>query len=148
MKPRRKERGSALVEFSLSVVLLTAVFGGSFEFGYAIYTYNMLVNAVRDGARYASMKPYDSSTSTPSTAFQTAVQDMVAYGDPSGNTTTPVVRGLAPSNVQLTVTMNGSAPTEIAVSITGFSLDAIFGTIQLNSRPSSTFPYLGIPTPP
>ena len=141
-------RGNALIEFSLSVVLLTTVFGGAFEYGYAIYTYNMLVNAVRDGARYASLKPYDSATSTPSSSFQTAIQDMVVYGDPSGTTTTPIVRGLTTSNVQLAVTMGGSAPSQMTVSITGFSLDAIFGTIQLSGRPSSTFPYLGIPTPP
>jgi hypothetical protein len=50
--------------------------------------------------------------------------------------------------VNLTVLANGSAPTRMTVSISGFSLDAVFGTINLNGNPAVSFPYLGIPTPP
>jgi Flp pilus assembly protein TadG len=96
----RQQRGSALVEFALTFVVLFGVFSGSFEFGYAFYAYNTLVNATREGARYASLKPYDSASSTPSAALQSAVQNMVAYGNPAGGAT-PILRGLAPSNVQL-----------------------------------------------
>ena len=144
---RRRQRGSAVVEFALTFIVLFAVFSGSFEFGYAFYAYNTLVNATREGARYASLKPYDSASSTPSANFQTAVQNMVAYGNPAGGTT-PILRGLATSNVQLSVLMSGSAPMQMTVSITGFSLDAVFGTINLNGKPAVSFPYLGIPTPP
>src|SRR5207245_9985969 len=45
------------------------------------YVYNTLVIAVREGARYASIKPYDSTTTTPTSAFQNAVRNMVVYGD-------------------------------------------------------------------
>src|SRR5690349_6943876 len=77
----RVERGEALIEFALSFFLIFAIFSGIFQFGYTFYVYNSLVNAVREGARYASIKPYDSTTTTPSSAFQTAVQNMVVYGD-------------------------------------------------------------------
>lgn len=149
MTRRSKEKGSVFVEFALSFLVLFSIFTGAFEFGYAFYAYNTLVNAVREGARYASMKPYDSATSTPSAAFSTAVQNIVVYGDPSpANGTMPILRGLSTSNVNIAVLSSGSAPLQMTVSITGFSLDAVFGTISLNGNPSVSFPYLGIPTPP
>jgi hypothetical protein len=36
----------------------------------------------------------------------------------------------------------------MTVSITGFSIDAVFGTWNLNGKPNCTFPYTGILTPP
>jgi hypothetical protein len=104
---------------------------------------------VREGARYASLKPYDSGSSTPSAAFNTAVQNMVVYSNPSpANGAAPILRGLSIANVNLAVLTSGSAPTQMTVSISGFSLDAVFGTINLNGNPAVSFPYLGIPTPP
>ena len=149
--PIRKasQKGSVFIEFALSFLVLFTIFTGAFEFGYAFYAYNTLVNAVREGARYASLKPYDSASSTPSTAFNTAVQNMVVYANPSpANGAAPILRGLSTSNVNLTVLANGGAPTQMTVSISGFSLDAVFGTINLNGNPSVSFAYLGIPTPP
>jgi len=73
----------------------------------------------------------------------------VVYGDPNpANGTMPILRGLSTSNVNIAVLSNGSAPLQMTVSITGFSLGAVFGTISLNGNPSVSFPYLGIPTPP
>jgi Flp pilus assembly protein TadG len=149
MKRSDRQKGSAFVEFALVFLVLFAVFSGAFEFGYAFYAYNRLVNAAREGARYASMKPYDSATSTPSTAFSTAVKNMVVYANPTPpDGATPVVRGLTTSNVSLTVVSSGVQPLQMTVSISNFPLDAIFGTITLNNKPSVTFTYLGIPTPP
>ena len=143
------QKGSVFIEFALSFLVLFSIFTGTFEFGYTFYAYNTLVNAVREGARYASLKPYDSASSTPSTAFNTAVQNMVVYTNQSpANGATPILHGLSTSNVNLTVLANGSAPLQMTVSISSFSLDAVFGTITLNGNPSVSFPYLGIPTPP
>jgi Flp pilus assembly protein TadG len=148
-RQKASQKGSVFIEFALSFLVLFSIFTGAFEFGYAFYAYNTLVNAVREGARYASLKPYDSASSTPSTAFNTAVQNMVVYSNPSPSYgATPILRGLSTSNVNLTVLTSGSAPTQMTVSISGFSLDAVFGTINLNGNPSVSFPYLVIPTPP
>lgn len=147
MIQKHDQRGSILVEFALTFIILITVFSGAFEFGYAFFAYNTLVNAVREGSRYASLRPYDSITSTPTSAFNTAVQNMVVYSNPAGGTT-PILRGLTTSNVQLSVLNSGSAPLQVTVSITGFSLDAVFGIVTLNGKPSCSFPYLGIPTPP
>ena len=149
MTRRKEQKGSVFIEFALSFLVLFSIFTGAFEFGYTFYAYNTLVNAVREGARYASLKPYDSASSTPSSAFLTSVQNMVVYSNPTPpNGATPILRGLSTSNVNLTVLTNGSAPLQMTVSISGFSLDAVFGTINLSGNPSVSFPYLGIPTPP
>ena len=154
-RPRtsRGRRGNALIEFALSFFLIFAVFSGIFQFGYSFYVYNTLVTAVREGARYASLKPYDSTSIIPSAAFQTAVQNMVVYGDSAPVAgAKPVVAGLTTGNVALAVTGSGggtlTAPTQITVSITGYSVDAVFGTWNLAGKPNATFPYTGILTPP
>ena len=143
----RVQKGSVLIEFALSMLLYFALFSGIFGFGYSLNAYSMVQNAVRDGARYASRKPYDSASATPSQTFLSAVKNRVVYSDPAGGTV-PVVRGLATSNVQLDVTMSGSAPTQMTVSIINFNVDAVFFQYNMNGFPSVTFPYLGIPTPP
>jgi Flp pilus assembly protein TadG len=146
-------RGSALIEFALSFFLLFSVFAGIFQFGYSFYVYNVLVTAVREGARYASLKPYDSTTTTPTSTFQTAVQNMVVYGDAyPGQEAKPVVAGLTKGNVTVVPTGGASGtltvPTQITVSITNFKVDAVFGSWTLTNKPNVTFPYTGILTPP
>ena len=148
-----RERGNALIEFALSFFLIFAVFSGIFQFAYSFYVYNTLVVAVRQGARYASIKPYDSTSTTPTSGFENAVRNMVVYGDPNPpGGTRPAVPGLLASNVALTVTGGGAGtltvPTQMTVSITGFSVDAVFGTWNLSGKPNASFPYMGILTPP
>jgi Flp pilus assembly protein TadG len=153
-RTRSRERGDALIEFALSFFLIFAVFAGIFQFAYSFYVYNTLVTAVREGARYASIKPYDSTSTTPSNNFLSAVQNMVVYRDANPpNGTAPVVAGLKLNNVALTVTGGPTggtlnAPTQMTVSITGFTVDAVFGTWNLTGKPNCTFPYTGILTPP
>src|SRR5215467_13994785 len=98
---RRNEHGSVMLEFALGAGIMVSVFAGTFQFGYTFYQYNLLKNAVANAAGYAAMRPYDSSNCTPSNAFQTAVQNMVLYGDPAGGSN-PMVSGLTTSNVVLT----------------------------------------------
>jgi len=149
----RGQRGEALIEFALSFFLIFAIFSGIFHFAYTFYVYNSLVSAVREGARYASIKPYDSITTTPSSDFQTAVQNLVVYGDAAPpNGAKPIVPGLTPAKVALTVVGGGTGtlttPSLMTVSINGFQIDAVFGKLDLNGKPTASFPYTGILTPP
>jgi Flp pilus assembly protein TadG len=50
---RRGECGSAAVEFALSAMLLLALMLGIINFGWAIFSYNFISNAAREGTRYA-----------------------------------------------------------------------------------------------
>ena len=99
------------------------------------------------------METYDSITTTPTQAFLTDVQNMAVYGTTTpANGAKPVVQGLLLSNVAVTPTggLAGTltAPTQITVAITGYTVDAVFGTWNLNGKPNATFPYVGILTPP
>jgi len=142
----RCQRGNIMVEFAIGAGVLTSIFAGTFQFGYTFYQYNLLKNAVSDGARYASLRTYDSSTSTASNGFQTAVQNMVVYGDPGGGSS-PIAPGLASGNVNLSVTFTNGVPTAMTVSITGYTIGAVFGTTTLNNKPSVTYAYQGVYAP-
>ena len=142
-----QERGSAIVELALSFPLIFLVASGIFQYGYFFYTYNKLAASVRSGARYASIRAYDSNSATASDAFKLAVQNQVVYGNPSGGTT-PVVSGLTTSNVTLTVTMSNSKPDMMTMGITGYQLDGFFAKITLTGKPWAAFPYTGRYAPP
>lgn len=134
------------MEFAIGAGVLASVFIGTFQFGYTCYQYNALVNAVNAGARYASVRPYDSTTTTPSTAYSTAVKNMVVYGSPSGGTT-PVLRNLSTSNVpDPVITFSNSVPATVKVSISGYTVDAVFTQTTFN-KPVVTYPYVGIYSP-
>ena len=146
LKILRCRRGNIMIEFAIGAGVLTSIFAGTFQFGYTFYQYNLLKNAVCDGARYASLRAYDSSTSTPSDTFKQAVKNMVVYGDPAGGTS-PVAPDLATSNVNLNVTFTSGVPTAMTVSITGYTIGAVFGSTTLTNKPSVTFAYQGIYSP-
>src|SRR5947209_1931659 len=114
----RKQSGSVMVEFTLSLTFLIPLFLGAWSFGYTFFQYSQLENAVRSGARYAAMRTYDSATSTPSSSFSTAVKKMTVYGDPSADTSTatPKVTGLTTDNVVLTVAFSSGAPSTVTVA--------------------------------
>jgi Flp pilus assembly protein TadG len=146
MKRNSHARGNALVEFALAVGLLLPMLFGTFEFGYAFYTYNRLIAAVREGGRYASLRTYDSSTTTPSDGYSTAVKNAVVYGNPSG-TGTPVVAGLTTGKIGVTMTMDKGVPDMVTVSVTNFSIDTMITTLNLANKPSSAFRFEGTYAP-
>jgi len=135
-----------MLELAFSTSILIPAFAGTFQYGYTFYVYNSLNSAIRGGARYASMRTYDSATTTPSTAFSTAVKNMVVYGNIEG-TGTPVTLGLTTANVEIVPNMNGSVPETITVRITNYKVGAVFGSITFNAKPSTAFPYTGTYAP-
>ena len=48
-----RSRGQALVELALALPVLLLIFMGLFDFGRAVFAYNSLSNAAREGARVA-----------------------------------------------------------------------------------------------
>src|SRR5262245_35466328 len=142
-RDRKGQRGSSMVEFALGSFVLMSAFTGTFQWGYTFYIYNNLQNAVNDGAKYAALRVYESNSATPSNCFTTAVQDMVAYGDPSGNSTTPVAPRLAPSQVTVAATFANGVPSHLTVGINGYTINAVMGTATLTNKPQMTYPFLG-----
>ena len=145
----RRQRGSVLVELTLSLTFLTALFLGTWQYGYTFYIYGELEQACRTGARYASIQTYNSGTSTPTASFESAVQNMVVYGDPAPAAgAKPVAPGLTTNNVALTVTWTNNVPTAMTVAITDYQVPTYFGNTTLNGKPTTTFPFVGLFGPP
>jgi hypothetical protein len=136
MTRRRTQAGSALIEFAGSLIVLTAVFVGVFEIGYSFLSYGTLVNAVRAGARYSALRQHGDA---PDPATAKAIRNLVVYGDPApAPNAPPLVRGLSTENVEI---VNG--PGTSTVSLRGFAVDALFTKLELDGRPSVTFPVRG-----
>jgi Flp pilus assembly protein TadG len=142
----RCQGGNVMIEFAIGATVLLAGFGGTFQFGYTFYEYNILKNAVNDGAHYASLQIYDSNNATPSNSFKQAVRNMVVYGNPAGGTN-PVTPGLATANVNVTATFAKGVPSAMTVSIAGYTVNAVFGSTTFNGKPTATYAYQGIYEP-
>lgn len=140
-----------MVEFALGSGILVTIFVSTFQFGYFFYQYNLLVNAVNNAAHFAAMQIYDSNTTTPSSAWKTAVQNMVLYGDPTGTNTTLQVKNLTTSNISITVGSSGSGttftPTSMTIAITGYTIDGVTGKYTLTGKPAVTYPFQGMYCP-
>jgi Flp pilus assembly protein TadG len=139
-------RGNAMIEFAIGSLLLVAVFTGTYEFAYTYLQYNNLENAVTRGAHYAGLAPYDSASSTPSTAFSTAVKNMVVYGTTTAGTS-PTLNGLATSNVNFSVSFDNLVPDKMTVSISNFTINSFFWSSTLTNKPVVTYPYQGVWSP-
>jgi Flp pilus assembly protein TadG len=146
LKTRPGQRDNAMVEFAIGSGMIVAIFTGIFQFGYAFFIYNNLIAAVDNGARYAAYRTYDSDTTTPSSAFSTAVKNMVVYGQPTTGTNA-VAPGLTASNVVLTPIFTNTVPSGMQVSLSGYQLNALLKTFTLN-KPVATYPFLGVYAPP
>jgi len=95
---KRDERGAALVEFALCVPLLLVVIAGIVDFGFVFQRYEVITNAAREGARFASLPQF--------TDNETAIKNRVrAY----------VMEGLSiPNDTALNAVLNPS--TGVVVS--------------------------------
>lgn len=145
---KKRQSGNSLIEFALSITMIALLFSAAFQFGYTFQVYNQLEGAVRAGARYASVSSYDSYSATPTSAFSAAVKNMVVYGKPvlSGGET-PIVNGLTTNHVNVLPIFVNNVPYAMQVSITGYSVSALFSTYTLTNKPYATFPYLGVYAP-
>ena len=110
---RRSDRGQALVETGIIIVLFVTLVMGTIEFGRAWLVSNMVTHAARDGARVAATWPTRTGgtiSSTDKTTIQNQVQTQLTNTlGPTGLTATitQTVVGTVPT-VQLRV--NGSIP--------------------------------------
>lgn len=78
MNRRRAERGQALVEFALAAVTFMILVLGVFDVGRAVWNYNTLASAAREGTRYAIVHGSASGTPSGPGANDAGVQAAVA----------------------------------------------------------------------
>lgn len=97
-----------MVEFTIGLPVLLFLLLATAEIGRLISQYNTLIQAVRDGARYAASTAVVGTTGLISVtpAIQTSVANLVVTGSTAG-TGTPVLPGFAASNVTVSDAGNG-----------------------------------------
>jgi len=116
MKKRRPDRGQALAEMGIIVLLFVTLVMGMLEFGRAWMVANMITHATRDGARMAAViPPYPSSqrnssgTFTDTSAIQNQVlseiQNVIPTTGFSVNVTQPTSNGVPMVQVQVNATV-------------------------------------------
>ena len=86
---RITQRGQALVEFSLAIVLFLAMLMGIFDVGRAIFMYNGVSEAAREIARRAAVYPFLSVASAATLGSSLEAQATIA-------TQRQIVPGMAP----------------------------------------------------
>ncbi len=143
-------RGNTMIEFALASLILIPMFFGAFQFGYTFYVYNLLCSQMRAAARYGSVRAFYAAT--PST-YQTAVKNVVIYGNPDGSGT-GIEPGITAANVEvLLLGANGLAASAINRPVTltvrtaagdnAYQVNAVFTTFTFTGKPFLTIPYTG-----
>ncbi|MCS7024342.1 MAG: pilus assembly protein [Bryobacteraceae bacterium] len=145
----KNQLGNVILEFAFGLSLLALLLAGSVDLGVALFRYNALQTALRNGAYYASMRTYDSATPSPSPSFQQAVANVVVYGTARPQADSPLrTPGLDPRSIEVRATFERGVPTWITVTVKSFPIDAMFAKQILVAKPSVTFPFLGRFAPP
>jgi len=131
-KSRRGERGQALVEFAFVGIAFFILVLGMIDVGRAVWNYNTLAQATREGTRYAIV--HGSKATDPSgPGDEQAVKDRVAQF------------GSGLNSAQLTVTPTwidgGNAPGSRVKVTTQYSFQPFFGflgSVSIPLKSSST----------
>jgi len=97
---RARQRGAIMIEFVIVAPFLLLLLLAISEFGHALYQYNALTKAVRDGGRYLSEHAMLGITGSIVISASDIIetQNLVVYGNTGGNGT-PKLPGLAVSQV-------------------------------------------------
>jgi hypothetical protein len=133
-----------MLELAISAGVMVSCLVGTFQFGYTFYTYNQLVTAVGNGARYAAQRTYRSGSESVEQG-NAVIRDMVVYGDTQpAPDAAPVVPKLTPAEVEVRWSLAADGtPLSVNVAIRGYTTDAIFRSFTFDGRPSVQFPYVG-----
>ena len=108
---RRGERGHALVEGGLVLLLFLGFLIGTLDFAQVLFFHQSLVERARAAARYASVHPTDTA----------GVKNVAVYNSsaPTG-TPKPFLPGLSTSMVSLSNSGTGTPEARVKVTITGY----------------------------
>jgi Flp pilus assembly protein TadG len=130
MRTTRKQSGAAAIEMALLLPFLLLLAFGLTELGRAVYQYNTLAKAVRDGARHLSQY-------APGDATRIAeAKQLVLCGTTSGCANGPLVPGMSlsyiqvrdsisdPANYNLQTTGRGTVNL-VRVEVSGFAFRSV-----------------------
>ena len=128
MKTRRRDRGQALVEFSLVLIPFLWILMGIVDLGRGIYTYNAVGQAARELGRATSVHVCDPTAAT--CTLGTAPETAKVLG-----TQQKLVPGLAGA---------GSSVTYACTTITGAALSSVDCPSQAYVRVTVTVPFSAV----
>jgi Flp pilus assembly protein TadG len=105
-----REKGQALVEMSISMILLLVLLAGLVDFGRAFFTYITLRDAAQEGASYASIaEPEVLSSTSDVVAYCTAIENRAR-----ATSSNPV--DLTSGDIAVETTINGTDCASLSAS--------------------------------
>lgn len=119
---KHRQRGAALIELALILPLLLLLTIITTEFGRSLYQYNVITKSMRDAVRYLSMELTNARIEE--------ARKLVVYGNPDG-TGSPLVPGLALSNVAASQGTAGTNPVinTVTITVTGYTFQPMFNNV-------------------
>jgi len=107
MNKRNRQKGQALVESALVVLIFLCMLISTFDFAQVLFVHNSLVNRVRISLRWAAMNPYD----------EISVKNMVRYSQATQPQGAQAYLGLTESQINVTRFDTGTATERIQIAI-------------------------------
>lgn len=106
---QKDNSGLSIIELAVILPVMLTIGLGIMEFGNLIYRQHLIINGVRDAARYASGRPYDAANSAQITSISTASKNIATTGVISGGTNR--ISWWAPGAVTVTYSTVANGPT-------------------------------------
>ncbi len=112
---KTRQQGLAMVEFSISMLLIIFLLMVAVELGRMLFSYTILTQQVRAGARYASLNALTPALALDLPGVRPATQQVVVTGQAQNGTS--VLSGLTADNVSVdSIFPSGAAKPHIVVT--------------------------------
>ncbi len=139
MNRRQTQRGSALLESAVAILVLCGIAFGAFYLGWSMLLYERLVAAVAGAGRYAARVDLDAGN----TAFP-HIRNMAVSGNPN-DASNPLAPGLTTANIQVTRTDGaGGVPASLTIAVVGYSSNLGVATFRAEGKPAVTVRWAGV----
>lgn len=125
MRRRNGQRGSSIVELSISLLVFMVTLIGIMDFGRIAGAYNILAGATKEGARYAIVHGSMSGSAATNSDIQSIVQHWAIGLDPGSlNVTTTWAPGNTPGSTVQVVATYTITPILIWISGSSFTISS------------------------
>lgn len=142
IRRRNTTAGITVVEFAFYFPVFVLIASFLFQLGYGLYICQRLESSIQGAARYAALTPSSALGPSPSPDYVQAVQNYAVYGSPAGGAT-PVIPGLSPGQVQVSVAYVDGRPDCVTVQVSNFIINGVFGPVAVSRRPVATSRFAG-----
>jgi Flp pilus assembly protein TadG len=137
----KDQKGQAIVEMALIMLIFLFTIFGITEFSRALYTYNTIVQSTRAAARWGVVNVAGNADST----NIDRVRNIVVYGDPNTSSGNPLLTGLSKSLVNVSIDTleadsSGIAISQrISVNVSGYQFQSLVPSITIPAFETSLY---------